>query len=182
RFGVPEARAERAPTGRDSGAVIGTPPVNGAVRAEQAAGNAPPSRLHILLAEDNVVNQKLAVRLLEKQGHSVVVAGNGREVLSALYERSFDLVLMDIQMPEMDGFEATQAIRETERETGTHLPIIAMTAHAMKGDEERCLEAGMDSYVSKPITPRDLFAAIEASLNRHVAQLPNPAQQTEPRS
>ena len=182
RFGVPEARAERAPTGRDSGAVIGTPPVNGAVRAGQAAGNDPPSRLHILLAEDNVVNQKLAVRLLEKQGHSVVVAGNGREVLSALYERSFDLVLMDIQMPEMDGFEATQAIRETERETGTHLPIIAMTAHAMKGDEERCLEAGMDSYVSKPITPRDLFAAIEASLNRHVAQLPNPAQQTEPRS
>jgi two-component system, sensor histidine kinase and response regulator len=121
-------------------------------------------RLRILLAEDNAVNQALAKRLLEKRGHSVVVAPTGKDALHALGQQQFDLVLMDVQMPEMDGFTATTAIREKEQETQKHLPIIAMTAHAMTGDKERCLAAGMDGYVSKPLHPKDLFAAIEDSL------------------
>jgi len=117
--------------------------------------------LHILLAEDNVVNQKLAVRLLEKQGHTVVVAGDGQEALAALSEQDFDVVLMDVQMPKMDGFEATRAIRDPQSAVRNHrVPIIAMTAHAMEGDRERCLEAGMDGYVSKPIQPEDLYQAL----------------------
>ena len=118
-------------------------------------------RLRILLAEDNMVNQKLAVRLLEKQGHDVAVASNGREALAAIEKQAFDVVLMDIQMPEMDGLEATKAVREHERRTGGHLPIIAMTAHAMKGDQELCLQAGMDNYISKPISSADLFAILD---------------------
>jgi PAS domain S-box-containing protein len=118
-------------------------------------------RLRVLLAEDNPVNQKLAAHLLEKRGHSVAVASSGREALGRLEKEPFDLVLMDVQMPEMDGLEATRTIRERERETGTHLPIVAMTAHAMKGDRDRCLEAGMDDYVSKPIQAEQLFRAIE---------------------
>jgi len=117
--------------------------------------------LRILLAEDNVVNQVLASRLLEKHGHTVVVASNGRKALEALQEQKFDLVVMDVSMPEMDGFEAAAAIRAKEGGSGTHIPIIAMTAHAMKGDRERCLAAGMDAYVSKPIQARELFKAIE---------------------
>jgi signal transduction histidine kinase/DNA-binding NarL/FixJ family response regulator len=116
--------------------------------------------LRILLAEDNVINQQLAVRLLEKRGHTVQVANNGKEALLALAQQPFDLVLMDIQMPEMDGLEATMTIRNQERVQGTHLPIIAVTAHAMQGDRERCLQAGMDGYVSKPIRPEELFEAI----------------------
>jgi CheY-like chemotaxis protein len=122
-------------------------------------------RLNILLAEDNSVNQRLMVRLLEKHGHHVVVAGNGREALAALERESFDLVLMDVQMPEMDGFEATAAIRQREQATGTHIPILAMTAHAMAGDRERCLEAGMDGYVCKPVQIQALLAAIESVVN-----------------
>jgi CheY-like chemotaxis protein len=118
-------------------------------------------QLRVLLAEDNVVNQKLAVRLLTKRGCTVVVANNGKEALAALARGPFDVVLMDVQMPEMSGFEATSAIRQRERETGGHVPIIAMTAHAMRGDRERCLEAGMDHYVSKPIRAQDLFEAID---------------------
>ena len=118
----------------------------------------------ILLAEDNRVNQALARRLLQKQGYTVVIAENGREALIALDTENFDLVLMDVQMPEMDGFEATASIREKERTTGTRLPVIAMTAHAMKGDEERCLMAGMDGYISKPISPQKLFEALEKYL------------------
>jgi len=117
--------------------------------------------LHILLAEDNLVNQRLAARLIEKRGHTTVVVNNGREALKALERQTFDLMLVDVQMPDMDGFEATTAIREKEKVTGSHLPIIAMTAHAMKGDRERCLAAGMDDYVSKPIHPTELFRAIE---------------------
>ncbi|QDU21319.1 hybrid sensor histidine kinase/response regulator [Urbifossiella limnaea] len=117
--------------------------------------------LRVLLAEDNAVNQKLAVRLLEKRGHRVVVVGNGREALAALQRERFDAVLMDVQMPEMDGFAATAAIRAQEREAGGHLPVIAMTAHAMKGDREHCLAEGMDRYVTKPLRPEDLFAALE---------------------
>ncbi len=121
----------------------------------------PPCRtLRILLAEDNTVNQRLAMRLLEKQGHTVVLANNGREALAALDREEFDLVLMDVQMPEMDGFEATAQIRAREVSGGRRLPIIAMTAHAMKGDRERCLEAGMDGYVSKPIQTQDLNQAV----------------------
>jgi CheY-like chemotaxis protein/HPt (histidine-containing phosphotransfer) domain-containing protein len=124
----------------------------------------PPSvrPLRILLAEDNAVNQKLAVSLLEKDGHTIRVAGNGKEALAALDEESFDVVLMDVAMPVMDGFEATAAIRARERETGRHQPIIAMTAHALKGDRERCLEAGMDGYVTKPCRRAALFQALNA--------------------
>ncbi len=123
----------------------------------------PPSHnsLQILLAEDNLVNQRVAVRLLSKRGHHVEVANNGREALAALARQNFDLVLMDLQMPEMGGFEATAAIRERERQTGGHQRIIAMTAHALKGDREKCLEAGMDGYLSKPIDRIQLFEVVE---------------------
>jgi two-component system sensor histidine kinase/response regulator len=122
----------------------------------------PRKGLRILIVEDNLVNQHLAVRLVEKQGHAATTAANGREALEALANGIFDLALMDIQMPEMDGFEATRAIRRNETATGAHLPIIAMTAHAAPGDRERCLQAGMDAYVSKPIRVKELFAAIES--------------------
>jgi two-component system, sensor histidine kinase and response regulator len=115
----------------------------------------------ILLAEDNAVNRLLARRLLEQKGHTVVTANNGREALAVLETQSFDAALMDVQMPEMDGFEATHAVREKERSSGEHLPIIALTAHAMKGDQERCLAAGMDGYISKPIQTTELFALLE---------------------
>jgi CheY-like chemotaxis protein len=116
----------------------------------------------VLLAEDNLVNQRLAIRLLEKAGHTAVVAGNGKEALAALARQPFDLVLMDVEMPEMGGFEATAAIRAREKTTGAHVPIIAMTAHALKGDRERCLAAGMDDYVPKPIQAQELRQAIAA--------------------
>ena len=119
--------------------------------------------LHILLAEDNAVNQRLAVRMLEKRGHTVVVAGDGREALLTLGKEAFDMVLMDVQMPKMDGLEATAAIRAQEKVKGGHIPIVAMTAHAMKGDRERCIKAGMDDYVSKPIQAEKLFDVIEGA-------------------
>jgi CheY-like chemotaxis protein len=125
---------------------------------------APP--LRFLVVEDNPVNRLLATRLIEKQNHGVVAVTNGREALERLQSESFDCVLMDVQMPVMDGFEATAAIRERERAWGTHIPVIAMTAHAMSGDAERCLAAGMDGHVTKPIRPADLFAAIESVLRR----------------
>jgi signal transduction histidine kinase/DNA-binding response OmpR family regulator len=121
----------------------------------------------VLLIEDNPVNQLMARRLLEKRGHTVVLANNGREALAILDEAAgvrFDCVIMDVQMPEMNGFECTALIRERERRTGSHLPIIAMTAHAMKGDEARCLAAGMDAYLSKPIQPDELFEVVERHL------------------
>jgi two-component system, sensor histidine kinase and response regulator len=117
--------------------------------------------LRILVAEDNLVNQRLAERLIAKQGHSVVVVGTGRAALETIEKEAFDMILMDVQMPEMDGFEATTAIRERETATGKHLPIIAMTAHAMTGDRERCLAAGMDGYLSKPIHAQELAKEIE---------------------
>jgi two-component system sensor histidine kinase/response regulator len=122
--------------------------------------------LHLLLAEDNLVNQKFAVRAIEKAGHSVVIANNGQEAVEIWQRETFDVVLMDMQMPEMDGYEATSTIRKLEREqmANTHTPIIAMTANAMKGDKERCLEAGMDGYVSKPVKRKLLFTEIERVL------------------
>jgi CheY-like chemotaxis protein len=136
-----------------------------AVSAEIAAAarrSTTPVRVaRILVAEDNIVNQRVAAALLTKRGHSVTVVNNGREAVDALKREPFDLVLMDVQMPEMDGFEATAAIRELERETGRRVRIVAMTAHAMTGDRERCLAAGMDGYLSKPIDQRSLYDAIE---------------------
>ena len=117
--------------------------------------------LCVLVAEDNVVNQKLVARLLEKRGHNVRVVANGREALCALEEGTCDLVLMDVQMPEMDGFEATGELRKREKGTGLHVPVIALTAHAMKGDRERCLEAGMDGYLAKPIRAQELYDLLE---------------------
>jgi len=140
--------------------------IGGALRltaqVERPTGPAPPPPrasqrpLRVLLAEDNVVNQRLAVRLLEKGGHTPVVAVNGKEAVAALERQPFDLVLMDVEMPEMNGFEATAVIRAKEKGTGRHVPIIAMTAHALKGDRERCLAAGMDGYVPKPIQAQEL--------------------------
>jgi PAS domain S-box-containing protein len=135
---------------------------------------APPQikNLRVLLAEDNVVNQTIAVRVLEKHGHVVTVAENGQAALHACGTQTFDLILMDIQMPGMDGLEATAAIRKKEIVTGAHIPIIAMTAHALKGDRERCLAAGMNGYVSKPIRTIELFAAIESVMHDRFAPAP----------
>ena len=140
----------------------------------------PVRRLKVLLVEDNPINQVVAVNFLRQQGHSVRLAGNGREALAATDAESFDLVLMDVSMPEMDGFEATAAIRARERATGRRLPVIAMTAHAMKGDRERCLDAGMDGYISKPIRPDELWREMEALLD-FVAPA-GPAQASPPLS
>ena len=132
-----------------------------AVNSEPSIQTPELSRLRVLIAEDNVVNQRIAARTLEKRGHTVVVAGNGREALKALGEQPFDVILMDVQMPEMGGFDATAAIRKKERGAGGHIPIIAMTAHAMTGDRERCLDAGMDDYISKPVHARLLLDIVE---------------------
>jgi len=120
-----------------------------------------PSTYHVLLAEDNPINQQVAVRVLEKRGHRVSIAPDGKQALKALAANPFDLVLMDVQMPELDGLEATARIRAEEKKSGSHIPIIAMTAHAMKGDREKCLEAGMDGYISKPLYPDELFKTID---------------------
>ncbi len=131
----------------------------------------PSSSLRVLLVEDNPVNQRLASRLLEKRGHSVVVAGNGLEALGALEKESFDLVFMDVQMPVMDGFEATVAIRRKEGAGGVRLPIVALTAHAMKGDREKCLAVGLDGYLTKPIRPQELDEILRNYLERREGTL-----------
>lgn len=133
------------------------------VKGQRAECTAPTGfqPLRILLAEDNFVNQRLACRLLEKRGHSVTVVGNGAQVLARLEQEPFDLVLMDVQMPEMDGVEAAAAIRVREQETGLHVPIIAITAHAMEGDREKYLASGMDEYLPKPIRQQDLWNVVE---------------------
>ncbi len=120
--------------------------------------------LRVLVAEDNATNQKLVLALLRQRGHRVVVVGNGRQAVETSAARPFDVILMDVQMPELGGLEATAAIRARERDAGGHIPIIALTAHAMSGDRERCLAAGMDAYVSKPLRPQELFAAIDLFL------------------
>jgi two-component system, sensor histidine kinase and response regulator len=144
----------------------GAPPEGGPLLTRRPLV-APGSRsFKILLAEDNAVNQQLARRLLEKQGHSVIVAENGRVAVALAAQQQFDLILMDVQMPEMNGFEATAAIREWESKSGGHLPIIAMTANAMKGDEKRCLQAGMDAYVAKPIQVKQLMLAVDTAVRQ----------------
>ncbi|MFO0844422.1 MAG: ATP-binding protein [Gemmataceae bacterium] len=158
-----------------------------AVRLEPAVAPSPPPPapwrslrpLRILLAEDNPANKEVAVYMLENAGHLVAVASTGREAIRQLAGERFDLVLMDVQMPEMDGFEATRAIRAREREGGGRLPVVAMTAHAMKGDRERCLAAGMDDYVTKPIDAAELFAAIARAVGQPFPPPPTPAQPGE---
>jgi CheY-like chemotaxis protein len=126
----------------------------------------PVESLRVLLVEDNAVNQKVATRLLEKRGHQVAVTSNGREALAALEKDTYDVVLMDMQMPEMDGFEATRTIRAMEKGTALHQQIIALTAHALTSDRERCMEAGTDDYLTKPIRPRELDELLESCLQR----------------
>ena len=138
-----------------TGAILASLPESQSRRKTDATGG-----LRILLAEDNFVNQRVAVSILQKAGHSVTVAGNGREALARLSEQAFDVILMDVQMPEIDGLEATAMIRKREERTARHIPIIALTAHAMKGDQERCLAAGMDAYLSKPINSRQLLEMV----------------------
>jgi signal transduction histidine kinase/DNA-binding response OmpR family regulator len=128
----------------------------------------PMTVLRILVAEDNAVNQRLVIRMLEKRGHRAVLAVDGRQAVDALNQESFDLVLMDVQMPEMDGLEATAIIREKEKKSGKHQPIIALTAYAMTGDRERCLSAGMDAYLTKPIRPQELDQILESYVNRRI--------------
>jgi len=139
------------------------------------AARDPAAFLRVLVAEDNPVNQLLAVRLLEKRGHRVVVAVNGREALQALDKGRFDLVLMDVQMPEMDGMEATAAIRQHEKSTGLHTPIIALTANAMKGDREKYLSSGMDGYLAKPIRPFELDELLESHIAGRMKLVPTPS-------
>jgi len=141
-------------------------------------------KIRLLLAEDNITNQKVALKILEKAGYRAEAAFNGLEALTALEKNPYDLILMDVQMPEMDGFETTAAIRRKEKEKGGHMPIVAMTAHAMKGDRERCLVAGMDDYLSKPIQPKELIEVIERQLKgarpRETERTPNePAEEPE---
>jgi signal transduction histidine kinase/ActR/RegA family two-component response regulator len=136
-------------------------------RAQSAAAECAP--LSILVAEDNVVSQRLVTALLKERGHSVTLAGNGCAVLDQVEQRDFDLILMDIQMPEMDGLQATAEIRYREGQSGKHVPIVAMTAHAMAGDRERCLDAGMDGYIAKPIHPGELMALITGMSAQKIA-------------
>ena len=130
--------------------------------------------LRILVAEDNAVNRLLVTALLGKRGHTIFTVVNGREAVAAVTEDVFDIVLMDVQMPEMDGLEATAAIRKLESVTGAHVPIIALTAHAMKGDREICVAAGMDEYLSKPINSTQLFALIESLTGVSASARPKP--------
>jgi len=133
--------------------------------------------LRVLLAEDNAVNRKLAIRLLEKQGHAVTVAGDGEEAVEAAGKGGFDVILMDVQMPRMSGLEAAAAIRKLERATARHVPIVAMTAHAMRGDQERCLESGMDGYITKPIQPDRMMEVIDRAIGgAGEASEPEPAR------
>jgi CheY-like chemotaxis protein/HPt (histidine-containing phosphotransfer) domain-containing protein len=157
-----------------------TPPVRPVPTPRRAP--VPPTRpMRVLVAEDNSVNQRVIVRLLEKFGHSVAITGDGREALAALDREPFDAVLMDVQMPQMDGFEATRLIRANEAGTGRRIPVVAMTAHAMKGDRERCLAAGMDDYVSKPVQQSELLRVLDwASGVGPAVEAPGPVQTPPP--
>jgi len=140
------------------------------------------NRLKILLAEDNPVGQTVALRMLERMGHTVSLAGNGEEALRVIKQVSFDVVFMDVQMPLMDGLEATKALRAWEKTTGKHVPVIAMTAYAMKGDEERCLEAGMDGYIPKPISAQQLYDVIEGTMDQFGKAGEKPAESSVKRA
>jgi CheY-like chemotaxis protein len=146
---------------------LGRPAVSGLLPLTRHIIQESRRKLRVLLAEDNAINQKLAIRLLEKQGHAVTVANDGREAVAAVETGVFDIVLMDVQMPYMSGLEAAAAIRERERGTGKRVPIVAMTAHAMKGDEERCLESGMDGYITKPIQADRMMEVIDRVADPH---------------
>jgi len=165
--------------------VLGAREQNGAIPliTRYSLGDAldPAGFLRVLVVEDNPVNQRLTSRLLEKRGHRVTVTANGREAVESVEKQTFDLILMDVQMPEMDGFEATAVIREREKRNSAHTPIIALTAHAMKGDQERCLAAGMDGYLTKPIRSQELDEVLEKYLARRAAtvQVPEPANQSK---
>jgi two-component system sensor histidine kinase/response regulator len=147
----------------------GTIPMITQYSMQKSGGSA--AALHILLAEDNPVNQKLAVRLLEKRGHHVAIASNGRQALLALERVSYDLVLMDVQMPEMDGIEATTILREKEKTSGQRQAVVAMTAMVMKGDRERCMAAGMDGYLTKPIRPQELDDVLDTYLAKERTEI-----------
>ncbi len=152
---------------------LGVASAPGAAARADAASAAPERRLRVLLAEDNRINQRLAILLLERQGHLVEVVSDGRQALAALRERPFDLLLTDMQMPEMDGIELTAAIRAAEKGSGRRLPIVALTAHAMKRDQERCLAAGMDDYLAKPIRVEELRACL-TRWGRQPEEAPSP--------
>jgi len=140
-----------------------------------------PGNLSVLLAEDNVINQHLVKRLLEKRGHSVTVTGSGREALERVAAESFDVILMDVQMPDMDGLQASTRIREIEKQRGTYTPILALTAHTMKGDRERCLAAGMDQFINKPIDAERFVEVVEAAAVDAQPGIPaTPADYAEP--
>jgi signal transduction histidine kinase/CheY-like chemotaxis protein len=151
------------------GEALAVAPAATAAGVEQDRGGRP---LQILLAEDNPVNQMTATTMFEKLGHAVIVANNGREAIDKINEQQFHVVFMDVQMPEMDGVNATREIRKREQATGRHIPIVAMTAHAMKGDKEKCLDAGMDDYVSKPIRRKDLADVIARIVERFLTEAP----------
>jgi len=129
----------------------------------------------ILLVDDVEINQELARIVMEKQGHRVTIAANGMEAVEAFGSKRFDMIFMDIQMPVMDGFQATRAIRELERERGGHIPVVAMTAYAASGDRQKCLDAGMDSYISKPVMPEAIIAAINRYAGASPAADPQPS-------
>ena len=131
-------------------------------------------QLNVLIADDHEANRRLAARILEKRGHRISCVMNGAETVTSVRDHRFDVVVMDVQMPAMDGFAATAAIREMEKETGDHVPIIAMTAYAMKGDRERCLTAGMDAYIAKPIRADQLEVLVESLGTAGEAELPDP--------
>ena len=147
---------------------LGAPTQAAPVSFPEVSNNA--LQLSILLAEDNPLNQKVASRLLEKRGHRVTTVGNGRQAVEALQHGRFDLVLMDVQMPEMDGWQASEEIRRRENGTGGHIPILALTAHALKDHEERCYRAGMDAFITKPFQPEQLYAAVDAAMASHAGR------------
>ena len=153
RFGLAGEKRELLPGPIENLSVLAAEPLSDPAPA-------PSRKLHVLVGEDNPMNQKLVSELLKKRGHTFVLADDGHAVLAEYQSKSFDVILMDIQMPGLDGIQATAAIREIERQTGRHTPIIAQTAHAIKGNRERCLAAGMDEYVSKPIDPRQLLELV----------------------
>jgi CheY-like chemotaxis protein/HPt (histidine-containing phosphotransfer) domain-containing protein len=159
---------------------LGQPPIEKTPAPRKRKVARSKQRLQVLVAEDNQVNQLVATRIFERLGYQVTVVNNGREAVTAVQNRKFDLVAMDVQMPEMDGFEATAAIRAWEKTTGTHTLIVAMTAHAMKGDRERCLAAGMDGYASKPIRMKELQDVIdELTQSERSSQVPEPTSASE---